>query len=268
MILRTCKDVEIGPHERVMISTGVRLSLPADHAAFIFLAPWLSKGNGLLLPNSLGLIDSGYRGEIKVPVCMACSGSPITIKQGEPVAIAVVMHCPQQAINNKADKSAFLGLDDRVDKLEELKTSTGIKITMLDESLPLPSYANLGDNGLDIRISHDLTIMPLSCAEARFAIKVEVPQGCIGLLQPRSGLAAKQGLSILASPVPIFPEDKNKELSCTFVNLDPNNPIVLSTGDRAAQLVIVSALQVVLKQVESLDETTRGSGGFGSTGST
>lgn len=140
-----------------------------------------------------------------------------------------------------------------------------LHIKRLDPTLPLPRYAHEGDAGLDLFAAEDITLEPLHRALVATGIAVAIPAGYAGFVQPRSGLAIKHGLSLVNTPG-LIDSHYRGEIKVIAINLDPENTITLSKGDKIAQLVIQQVARVELAEVAELDETTRGEGGFGSTG--
>jgi dUTP pyrophosphatase len=140
-----------------------------------------------------------------------------------------------------------------------------VRITRLNDDVELPSYAYEGDAGLDLRAAEDVLLQPFERHLVSTGLAVAIPDGYAGFVQPRSGLAIKQGLSILNMPGLVDAHYRG-ELKIIAINLDPNTPIQIRKGDRIAQLVIQSVPNVRLVEVEELDATDRGSGGFGSSG--
>lgn len=144
------------------------------------------------------------------------------------------------------------------------KTIT-LKLKKLDEGLPAPAYANPGDAGLDLYAAKDVTLQPGQRAMIPTGIAIAIPQGYAGFVQPRSGLAAKQGFSIVNTPG-LIDSGYRGEIGVIGLNTDTQNEIVIARGDRVAQLVIQEVPVVELLEVDELDETERSSGGFGSSG--
>jgi dUTP pyrophosphatase len=140
-----------------------------------------------------------------------------------------------------------------------------VRITRLNDDVELPSYAYEGDAGLDLRAAEDVLLRPFERHLVSTGLAVAIPDGHAGFVQPRSGLAIKQGLSILNTPGLVDAHYRG-ELKIIAINLDPSTPIQIHKGDRIAQLVIQSVPTVRLVEVEELDATDRGSGGFGSSG--
>ncbi len=140
-----------------------------------------------------------------------------------------------------------------------------VKIKRLDPELPLPRYANPGDAGLDLYSAQDVTIEPGRRVMIPTGVAIALPQGYAGFVQPRSGLAAKKGLSIVNTPG-LVDSGYRGELKVIAINSDAEEPIVISRGERVAQLVVQRVPSVELVEVDELDQTERGEGGFGSTG--
>jgi dUTP pyrophosphatase len=145
---------------------------------------------------------------------------------------------------------------------EELK----VCIQRLDDSIPLPSYSYLGDAGLDLRAAGDHTLLPGERAFIPTALRIAIPSGYAGFVVPRSGMASRHGLSQVNTPGLIDSQYRG-EVSVLAINHDADEPIVISKGDRIAQLVILPVPQVALVEVDALDETERNERGFGSSGS-
>lgn len=140
-----------------------------------------------------------------------------------------------------------------------------LPIKRLDPTVELPSYAYEGDAGLDLRSSEDVTLAPLERRLVSTGLAVAIPEGFAGFVQPRSGLALKEGLSMANTPG-LIDSHYRGELKVCAVNLDPERPIRIERGERIAQLVIQRVPLVRLQEVDELDDTDRGSGGFGSSG--
>ena len=140
-----------------------------------------------------------------------------------------------------------------------------LPIKRLDSEVVLPSYAYEGDAGLDLRSNVDIDIAPFERKLIPTGLAVAIPEGFAGFVQPRSGLAFKSGLSMANTPG-LIDSHYRGELKVIAVNLDANEAIHISKGERVAQLVIQRVPVVSLMEVDELDETDRGTGGFGSSG--
>ncbi|MDO7869474.1 dUTP diphosphatase [Nocardioides jiangxiensis] len=140
-----------------------------------------------------------------------------------------------------------------------------IAIVRLDPDVPLPAYAHPGDAGADLVTTADVTLAPGERRLVPTGIAIALPDGYVGLVHPRSGLAWKAGLSIVNAPGTVDAGYRG-EIKVCLVNLDPATPIELRRGDRIAQLVVQRVEHARFIEVESLDETSRGAGGHGSTG--
>jgi dUTP pyrophosphatase len=140
-----------------------------------------------------------------------------------------------------------------------------VRVMRLDATLPLPAYAYPGDAGLDLRAATDCVLMPQERARIPTGLKVAIPEGYAGFVQPRSGMAARQGLSLVNTPGLIDSQYRG-EIVVIAINLDPSEPIDIRRGDRIAQLVILPVPQVSLEVVDELDGTERSEKGFGSSG--
>ena len=140
-----------------------------------------------------------------------------------------------------------------------------LPIKRLDPSVELPSYAYAGDAGLDLRANEDVTLAPHERRLVSTGLAVAIPGGYAGFVQPRSGLALREGLSMANTPG-LVDSHYRGELKVCAVNLDDERPIRIERGERIAQLVIQRVPVVELLETDELDETDRGSGGFGSSG--
>ncbi|HEU4566432.1 MAG TPA: dUTP diphosphatase [Marmoricola sp.] len=140
-----------------------------------------------------------------------------------------------------------------------------IPIVRLDTGLPLPSYAHPGDAGADLCTAVDVTLAPGERRLVPTGIALALPEGYVGLVHPRSGLAARHGLSIVNAPGTIDAGYRGEVQVC-LVNLDPEAPITLRRGDRIAQLVVQRVEQARFVEVSDLPGSARGAGGYGSTG--
>jgi dUTP pyrophosphatase len=135
----------------------------------------------------------------------------------------------------------------------------------LDSEAELPTSQHAGDAGLDLRAIHDAVIEPGERAMIRTGLAVAIPEGHAGLVLPRSGLAAKKGLTLANAPG-LIDAGYRGEVVCAVVNLDRHEPVKVVKGDRIAQLVIVAVPVVTATWVDELPVSDRGEGGFGSTG--
>ena len=147
---------------------------------------------------------------------------------------------------------------------------TDLAVVRLDRELPLPSRAHDGDAGVDLYSADDVELMPGQRALVSTGIAVAIPHGMVGLVHPRSGLAARVGLSIVNSPGTIDAGYRG-EIKVALINLDPAEPIVIRRGDRIAQLLVQPVELPNLVEVASFDEagladTSRGGDGHGSSG--
>ncbi|MDJ0391726.1 dUTP diphosphatase [Rhodococcus sp. G-MC3] len=140
-----------------------------------------------------------------------------------------------------------------------------VRVTRLDPDLPLPTRAHEGDAGVDLHITADASIAPGERIVVGTGIAVALPMGTVGLVHPRSGLAARSGLSIVNSPGTIDAGYRG-EIKVCLINLDPRETIELVRGDRIAQLLVQRVELVTFVEVNALDDTSRGSGGYGSSG--
>jgi dUTP pyrophosphatase len=140
-----------------------------------------------------------------------------------------------------------------------------VLLTRLDAGLPAPSYARLGDAGADLHCTTDVVLPPGERAVVGTGVAIALPAGYAGFVHPRSGLAARTGLSIVNAPGTVDAGYRGEILVC-LINLDPREELRLSRGDRIAQLVVQKVEHVRFVEVDQLPESERGAGGHGSTG--
>lgn len=135
----------------------------------------------------------------------------------------------------------------------------------LDPSVDLPSAAHQGDAGLDLRANGEFTVKPEERAMVPTGLAVAIPPGHAGWVLPRSGLASRRGLTLANAPG-LIDAGYRGEIIVAVVNLDPEEAVEIRRGDRIAQLVVVPFASVEPEEVAELPESSRGKGGFGSTG--
>ena len=140
-----------------------------------------------------------------------------------------------------------------------------VLITLLDDGIPVPAYAHPGDAGADLVTTIDVTLAPLGRATVPTGVSIALPDGYAAFVHPRSGLAARHGLTIVNAPGTVDAGYRG-EIAVTLYNSDPTEPIVLSRGDRIAQLVVQQVARARFVQAERLPGSARGAGGFGSSG--
>ena len=140
-----------------------------------------------------------------------------------------------------------------------------VQIVRLDPDLPAPAYAHPGDAGADLVTSVDVTLQPGERALVPTGIALALPEGYVALVHPRSGLAARHGLSIVNAPGTIDAGYRG-EIKVMLINHDPTAAVVLRRGDRIAQLVVQRFERARFVEVADLPDSVRGAGGYGSTG--
>jgi len=135
----------------------------------------------------------------------------------------------------------------------------------LEPGAELPAQAHAGDAGLDLCSTVDVEVLPGERARVPTGLSVAIPEGHAGLVLPRSGLASRHGLTMSNAPG-LIDAGYRGEVTCAVVNLDRDQAVKIRKGDRIAQLVIVALPEVSPAWVDELPSSTRGDGGFGSTG--
>ncbi len=140
-----------------------------------------------------------------------------------------------------------------------------IPIKLLDESVVLPEYAHPGDAGIDLRSTESIELKPFERALVPCGFSLAIPQGYAGYVIPRSGLAIKNGISIVNAPG-LIDSNYRGEIKVIIINLDPHNSFTISPQDRIGQLVILETPLMEFREVNELEDSSRGAQGFGSSG--
>ncbi|TYL49562.1 dUTP diphosphatase [Nocardioides sp. BGMRC 2183] len=143
--------------------------------------------------------------------------------------------------------------------------SIPIALQLLDPGVAPPQYAHPGDAGADLTTTVDVSLTPGARALVPTGVAIALPDGFVALVHPRSGLAARHGLSIVNAPGTIDAGYRG-EIKVLLINHDPQETIELRRGDRIAQLVIQRFERARFTVVEELESSVRGAGGYGSTG--
>ena len=253
LAIRASEDAEIGPHSRALIKSGIHVALPRGFAGFAVPSDMLVRDRGVTFANAPGLIDTGYRGEVCGIAFNTDAARPARIARGEHFMDLYVRK------TLRGDAAAPQEGKDMANPI--------LTVRMLAEDLEAPSYAHDDDNGLDLRASESVVLAPFERRAIPLGVGIGIEGPYIAQLQPRSGLSLKKGLSLVGSPRLIVDPEPSTMLEAVFVNLDPSEPIAIERGERVAQLVITERADVEVRLVGELDETGRGTGGFGSSGS-
>ena len=140
-----------------------------------------------------------------------------------------------------------------------------VQVRMLDAGLPAPAYAHDGDAGADLCAATDVELAPGARALVGTGVAIALPPGYVGLVHPRSGLAARLGVTVLNAPGTVDSGYRG-EILVNLVNHDPVTTARIARGDRIAQLVVQRVERADFDVVEELSDTSRGAGGHGSTG--
>ena len=140
-----------------------------------------------------------------------------------------------------------------------------VLVRRLDDGLPLPRYAHPGDAGADLATSEDVTLAPGERRLVRTGIALAVPPGWAAFVHPRSGLAARAGLTIVNAPGTVDAGYRGEVMVC-LLNTDSTRDVILRRGDMIAQLVFQRVGRAGFAEADALPESVRGSGGHGSTG--
>ncbi|MDQ7906512.1 dUTP diphosphatase [Phytohabitans sp. ZYX-F-186] len=140
-----------------------------------------------------------------------------------------------------------------------------VPVRRLDPDLPLPAYAHPGDAGADLVAAEDVEIAPGERALVGTGVAIALPEGFVGLVHPRSGLAARLGVTVLNAPGTVDSGYRG-EIRVNLVNHDRTATAKISRGDRIAQLVVQRVERAAFQPVDELPDSSRGAGGHGSTG--
>jgi dUTP pyrophosphatase len=144
-------------------------------------------------------------------------------------------------------------------------TDVPVSVRRIDPDLPLPSYAHPGDAGADLMAAADVEIPPGGRALVPTGIAIALPEGYVGLVHPRSGLAVRLGVTVLNAPGTVDAGYRG-EILINLVNHDPETTAKIARGDRIAQLVVQRVERAQFHVVDELPGSVRGEGGHGSTG--
>ncbi|WP_100446840.1 dUTP diphosphatase [Glycomyces xiaoerkulensis] len=140
-----------------------------------------------------------------------------------------------------------------------------VAIRRLDPDLPIPAYANPGDAGADLYAAEGVELGPGRRTLVPTGVAVAIPDGYVGFITPRSGLAHRLGVTGVNAPGTIDSGYRG-EIKCNLINLDPERTAVIERGDRIAQLVVQPVVRARFTEVDDLAPTQRGENGHGSTG--
>lgn len=140
-----------------------------------------------------------------------------------------------------------------------------VKIKRLDPELPLPRFAHPGDAGVDLFSRVDVSLAPGERQAIPTGIAISLPSGWAAFVQPRSGLAANHGITIVNTPG-LIDSGYRGEIKVILLNTDREKNFQIKRGDKIAQMVVQQVAEIEWEEVDELDSTSRGAGGFGSTG--
>lgn len=149
--------------------------------------------------------------------------------------------------------------------MQETDPTLTVQLKMLDDGIEAPDYAHPGDAGADLRARIDVTIRPGERILVPTGVSIALPDNYVALIHPRSGLATRHGLTIVNAPGTVDAGYRG-EIAVTLLNTDRSETINLHRGDRIAQMVIQRVERAAFVTVDELPDSSRGAGGFGSTG--
>jgi dUTP pyrophosphatase len=152
-----------------------------------------------------------------------------------------------------------------VEPIEAPVEAVPVAVRLLDPDLPMPEYAHPGDAGADLCAAEDATLAPGERRLIRTGVAIALPEGYVGLVHPRSGLAARLGVTVLNAPGTIDAGYRG-EIKVNLVNHDAATAATIVRGDRIAQLVVQRVERAHFHRVDELPTSVRGAGGHGSTG--
>ncbi len=144
-------------------------------------------------------------------------------------------------------------------------TDIEVLISTTDDTVPIPAYSHPGDAGADLTTREAVTLAPGERVTVRTGVRIALPAGYVALVHPRSGLAAKHGVTIVNAPGTVDAGYRG-ELKVTLLNTDAHESVQFAIGDRIAQLLIQRVEHAKFVPVASLPGSHRGESGFGSTG--
>ncbi|CAM3863251.1 dUTP diphosphatase [Corynebacterium frankenforstense] len=148
---------------------------------------------------------------------------------------------------------------------ETLDPNMTVRVRRIDPDMPLPKRAHPDDAGADLCSAEDVDLAPGERRLVRTGIAIALPAGTVGLVHPRSGLATRQGLTVINTPGTIDAGYRG-ELKISLINLDPHETVHVTRGERIAQLLVQKVELVDFAEADDLGDTERGTGGHGSTG--
>ncbi len=146
-----------------------------------------------------------------------------------------------------------------------LSETVPVAVRQLDPELPMPAYAHPGDAGADLVAADDVELAPGARALVRTGVAIALPDGYVGLVHPRSGLATRLGVTVLNAPGTVDAGYRG-EIMVNLINHDRDRVAKISRGDRIAQLVVQRVERADFRRVDDLPDSVRGAGGHGSTG--
>ncbi|AEG44530.1 dUTP diphosphatase [Isoptericola variabilis] len=144
-------------------------------------------------------------------------------------------------------------------------STVDVLVRLLDDGIPAPSYAHPGDAGADLVTTVDVELAPRQRAVVPTGVAIALPDGYAAFVHPRSGLAARHGLTVVNAPGTVDAGYRG-EIKVVLLNTDPEETVHLSRGDRIAQLVVQRVEKARFVRAETLPGSHRGEGGFGSSG--
>ncbi|MBI5239054.1 MAG: dUTP diphosphatase [Elusimicrobia bacterium] len=140
-----------------------------------------------------------------------------------------------------------------------------VQVQRLDPAIPPPRYAHEGDAGVDLHSAADITVAPGERALVPTGLRMAIPSGYEGQVRPKSGLALKHGITVLNTPGTVDAPYRG-EVGVIVINHDPREPYAIKKGEKIAQMVFAKVERASFREAGGLDATTRGAGGYGSTG--
>lgn len=149
--------------------------------------------------------------------------------------------------------------------MSDQSETVDVALRRLDPGLPMPAYAYEGDAGADLPLADDVVLAPGERRVVGTGCAIAIPPGWVGLVHPRSGLAARHGLTIVNTPGTIDAGYRG-EIRVCLLNTDAHHAVTLHRGDLIAQLVVQRVGRARFQVVDELPDATRGVGGYGSTG--
>ncbi|CAB03175.1 dUTP diphosphatase [Caenorhabditis elegans] len=276
--LYSAEDITVPAHGKCCVSTGIQMELPFGYYGRV--APRSGLAAKHFIDVGAGVIDSDYRGEVKV-LLFNFTDNAFEVKKGDRIAQLIcekIGHCVYEAASELENTDRGAGgfgstgqntmeaepalKKSKTEQIKTSATSVTIQITKSNDNAQMPTYGSAEAAGADLYSAEDVTVPARGKLCVSTGIQMALPIGYYGRVAPRSGLAAKHFIDVGAG---VIDSDYRGEVKVLLFNFGEND-FEVKKGDRIAQLVCEQIALCTYSKVESLEVTERGAGGFGSTG--